>query len=248
MKTIVQFSPSGTRLRAAALAAIAALATGCSTSDGSNSIDSGLGSAAKQEVASQQQAAQQQAATQPPAAAAPAGQTLTGELAASPAAAALPKPDENQDPRAYCPKTVLRAGTETYNVFPDTMKKDDPAAAQMLRFRGTITEIVRECNYAGEFLNIKVGVGGRLISGPAGETGQFTMPIRVAVTEGETVLYTKLHEVPAELPPGRPNSTFRYVDGAISIPKPTKENVIIYVGYDEQRTDPAGAQNKKKTN
>jgi len=36
--------------------------------------------------------------------------------------------------------------------------------------------------------------------------------------------------------------------GVAQLPKPTKENVIIYVGYDEQRTDPVGAQKKKKTN
>jgi hypothetical protein len=150
-----------------------------------------------------------------------------------------------QDPRAYCPKTVLRAGTETYNVFPDKVKKDDPEAPRLLRFRATITEVVRECNYAGEFLNIKVGVAGRLISGPSGETGQFSMPIRVAVTAGDTVLYTKLHDVPAELPPGRPNSTFRFVDSQVSIPKPTKENVVIYVGFDEQRIDAVDGRSKQ---
>jgi hypothetical protein len=164
-----------------------------------------------------------------------------GATAAAPAA---PAAQEVLDPRAYCPKTVLRAGTETFNLFPDKVKKDDPEAPRLLRFRATITGVVRECNYAGEILNMKVGVEGRLISGPSGETGTFTMPIRVAVTRGDEVLYTKLHDVPAEIPPGRTNNVFRFVDEQVSIPKPTSENIVIYVGYDEQRIDPPGAQAK----
>jgi predicted small secreted protein len=247
MSAIVQFSFRRTRLRAAALAGIAALTAGCTTSGGAGDVAGTLGSAAQQE------AAQTPAGTAPgqaaPGQAAPGqtgpGQTASGQAVPGQTAAAPPPADEVQDPRAYCPKTVLRAGTETYNVFPDKVKKDDPAAPRLLRFRATITEVVRECNYAGEFLNIKVGVAGRLISGPSGETGQFTMPLRVAVTAGETVLYTKLHEVPAELPPGRPNSTFRFVDSQVSIPKPTKENVVIYVGFDEQRTDAVNGNKKQ---
>ena len=239
MSSIVQFSFRRTRLRAAALAGIAALAAGCTTSGGSGDVAGTLGSAAQQEAAQSQGAAGQVATGQ-----AATGQAATG-AAAGQAVAVLPPADEVQDPRAYCPKTVLRAGTETHNVYPDKVKKDDPEAPRLLRFRATITEVVRECNYAGEFLNIKVGVAGRLIAGPSGESGQFTMPIRVAVTAGETVLYTKLHDVPAELPPGRPNSTFRFVDSQVSIPKPTKENVVIYVGFDEQRTDAVGGRSKQ---
>ena len=215
----VQFSKMQATLRAAGLAAIAALAASCNSSGSGGQIDSALGSAQTQ---------QQVAA------------------AAAPAQPAAPASSEVLDPRAYCPKTVLRAGTETYNVFPDKVKKDDPDAARKLRFRSTITSIVRECNYAGEVLNMKVGVEGRLISGPSSEAGTFTMPLRIAVTKGDEVLYTKLHDVPAEIPVGRTNGVFRFVDDQVSIPKPTTENIIIYVGYDEQRIDAPGAQAKAK--
>ncbi|MEZ5800989.1 MAG: hypothetical protein R3D29_11685 [Nitratireductor sp.] len=63
-----------------------------------------------------------------------------------------------RDLRAYCPKTVLRAGTETYDIYPAKMKKDDPEREKKLRFRATISDVVRECNSAGAMLNIKVGV------------------------------------------------------------------------------------------
>ncbi len=160
----------------------------------------------------------------------------------APAPVAEAKP-EVQDPRAYCPKTVLRAGTETFNLYPDKMKKDDPDARQKLRFRATITDVVRECNYAGNTLNIKVGVAGRLLSGPSGESGQFLMPIRIVVTQGENVLYSVLHDAPAEIPAGRTNNTFAFVDSAVSIPKPENASVLIYAGFDEQRTDSPGDKN-----
>jgi hypothetical protein len=149
--------------------------------------------------------------------------------------------DEVQDPRAYCPKAIMRAGTETFDVYPDGMKDDDPEKPKKLRFRATITDIVRECNSAGPMLKIKVGVAGRVLSGPSGEAGSFQMPVRVALTRGNEVLYSQLHDITAEVPAGRTNNTFSYVDGNIVIPKPDKENIVVYAGFDAQRVDIPGA-------
>jgi hypothetical protein len=145
----------------------------------------------------------------------------------------LPTPDKIQDPRAYCPKIVQRAGTEVFDVYPKDVKKEDEGSAAKLRWRATITEFVRECNYAGNFLNIRVGVRGRYLSGPTGESGSFEMPVRIAVTRGEDVLFSQLYKLPATLSPGQGSGTFSHVENSISIPKPTSENIIIYVGFDE---------------
>jgi hypothetical protein len=163
-------------------------------------------------------------------------------------AAGLPQADPVQDLRAYCPKTVMRAGTEKLDLYPPQPKKKnaEPPAPAELRFRATITEVARECNQAGEFLNMKVGIAGRVISGPAGETGTVLLPVRVAVTQGETVLYSQLHDIGAEILPGRTSANFSFVDAAISFPKPTAENIIVQVGFDEQRTDAPGDKQAKK--
>lgn len=145
----------------------------------------------------------------------------------------LPAADEIQDPRAFCPKTIIREGTETFNIYAKGVKAEDEAASKDIRYRASISETVRECNSAGPFLNIKVGVKGRYLSGPKGETGVFTMPIRVAVVRGEDVLYSQLHQIPAEILPGRVNGAFAYVDKNISIPMPENPNVQIFVGFDE---------------
>ncbi|MEC9343571.1 MAG: hypothetical protein VYD64_06965 [Pseudomonadota bacterium] len=147
------------------------------------------------------------------------------------------KVDEFEDIRGYCPKTVMRAGTQTYDVFPENMKRDDPQAERKMRFRATITEVVRECNYEGEQLAMRVGVAGRLVSGPAGETGAFTVPVRIAVTEGGELVYSQLHDVPVQIPAGRANAPFTFVDNAVVIARPARENVIVYAGFDELRVD-----------
>lgn len=143
-----------------------------------------------------------------------------------------PAVDQIQDPRAYCPKTVLRAGTETFNIFPDGVKEEDAGSSQELSFRASITEHVRECNSAGQFLNINVGVRGRYLSGPKGVNGAFILPLRVAVVRGDEVLYSELHQISAEILPGRSNGAFSYVDKNIAILKPESSNVQIFVGFD----------------
>jgi len=89
-----------------------------------------------------------------------AGQQQSGQQTAG-----MPE-DEIQDPRMYCPNITLRAGTETHDVYPDGVKKEDEGAASKLRYRATITETVRDCASANGFTNIEVGVAGRFLSGP----------------------------------------------------------------------------------
>lgn len=141
--------------------------------------------------------------------------------------------EETQDLRAYCPKTVLRAGTETFRIYKRGVKKGDENARTSVRYQGSITEVVRECNYSGNTLNVRVGVAGRVINGPSGETGTFNMPLRVAVTLGEEVLYSQLHQVVGTIEPGKTNGYFKFVDGNILIDKPKSKNIIIYAGFDE---------------
>jgi hypothetical protein len=53
--------------------------------------------------------------------------------------AGLPQADPVQDLRAYCPKTVMRAGTEKLDLYPPQPKKKnaEPPAPSQLRFRAT---------------------------------------------------------------------------------------------------------------
>ena len=140
--------------------------------------------------------------------------------------------DLANDPRAFCPKTVIRAGTETIRTFENGVKKTDPGALNSLRFQGTINKVDRECNYSPANLNIRVGIAGRVINGPTGATGTFEMPVRVAVVRGTEPVYSKLHRIPVTLA-GSNSENFSFIDSEINLPIPEKPNLLIYVGYDE---------------
>ena len=136
--------------------------------------------------------------------------------------------------RAFCPKTVIRAGTETFRTFEPGVNKDDPGALNSLRFQATVTEVARECNYSPNQLNIRVGVKGRVINGPTGATGSINTPIRIAVADtANQVLYSQLHQVPVTIPEGGSNARFSFVDGNIFLPVPERNNLVVYVGFDE---------------
>ncbi|MEM9329865.1 MAG: hypothetical protein AAGA53_00980 [Pseudomonadota bacterium] len=142
--------------------------------------------------------------------------------------------DQSNNLRAFCPKTVIRAGTETYRTFADGIKKTDPGALNSLEFQSTITSTTRECNYTAENLNIRVGVRGRVINGPTGATGTITVPVRIAVASvAQEVLFSQLYQVPVTIPEGGANASFRFVESEIYLPVPERPNLTIFVGFDE---------------
>ena len=145
------------------------------------------------------------------------------------------KPDNNTgNLRAFCPRTIIRGGTETHRTFEGGVKKDDPGALNSLAFQSTITEVARECNYSPSNLNMKVGIKGRVINGPTGLTGTINVPVRVAIaTTANDVVYSQLHQVPVTIPEGGSNAFFSYVDNQINIPVPDKPNLVVFVGFDE---------------
>ena len=130
----------------------------------------------------------------------------------------------------YCPAVRIRAGTETYRVFPKGVDKSD---TDNVRYQATITKVARECAYVGQNLTIKVGARGRVITGPGGESGDITMPIRVAVTEGSDTIYSKLYRPVETIATGSTNTQFSFVDQDVVIPAPTATNIRVFIGFDE---------------
>lgn len=138
--------------------------------------------------------------------------------------------DQSRNLRGFCPRTVIRTGTETYREFDPPLEN----GSKPVNFQSTINQVARECNYSGSNLNIRVGVRGTAINGPTGKTGDFIVPIRVAVVDAaKEVKYSVLHQVPVTIPSNKANASFSYVDSNINLPAPDKPNLIVYVGFDE---------------
>ena len=130
----------------------------------------------------------------------------------------------------YCPAVRIREGTNVFRVFPKGADRND---VSRIRYQATIATTARECFYVGDQLKMRVGIRGRVINGPTGETGAFAMPIRVAVTEGKSTVYSRLHKPQAKIADGTSNALFSYVDEEVVIDAPKRTNIKVYVGFDE---------------
>lgn len=130
----------------------------------------------------------------------------------------------------YCPRSTVHEGTGSYKVFKRKASRENNEG---LRFQATILKIARDCTYEAGQLQMTVGLAGRIINGPSGETGTIKMPIRIAVRVGSELVYSKLHKVDGTIAKGANHGQFTFVDKAVSFPAPTKPNAQVVVGFDE---------------
>ena len=135
---------------------------------------------------------------------------------------------------AVCPEVQVRDGTQMLAVF-EKGKEGDYGA---VRFQGTIRKFARECRTdASGTTTIKVGVAGRLLTGPNGATGATTLPVRVVmVRNGDEVLYSKLYPLKVSIAPGTAAADWDFVAPDLVVTGDKSQgNFIIYVGFDESK-------------
>jgi hypothetical protein len=152
-----------------------------------------------------------------------------------------------------CPNVDVRrgAGTITINSNPR-----DPSAMQ-LRYQVSIGQMARECAKVGNMLNIKVGMQGRVVLGPAGTPGTIEVPVRYALVEEgpqPKTIYSKLYRVPVSIAEGQSSVAFTHIEEEMSVPMPSSDvfdRYVVYVGYDPlgaaQERQPAKKRAPKKS-
>jgi hypothetical protein len=163
----------------------------------------------------------------------------TGGEGASAAAAAI---DTDYD----CPEVKIRTGAATL-IVGSKPGEGEPSALDV-RYQGSIVRTARECRVDGNNLTMKVGVEGRIITGPAGGPGSIDVPIRIAVVQegvAPKVVTSKFGRETVTLAGGDGRATFTHIDPDISFPLPTPitdiSRYVVYVGF-----DPQGAAPEKK--
>ncbi|WP_181705895.1 hypothetical protein [Chthonobacter rhizosphaerae] len=134
-------------------------------------------------------------------------------------------------PVEVCPQVQVRDGTQVMPVY-ERGKQDDPSA---LRFQATVSKFSRDCRTSEVGTAVRVGVAGRLLAGPSGATGQVNLPVRVVlVRNGDEVLYSELHVIPAEIAPGTAATNWsKIVENVVVPPDAGQSRYVIYVGFDE---------------
>ncbi len=137
--------------------------------------------------------------------------------------------------RAFCPNVELREGTAFFTKYEKGGAPTDTTEADKTKVvhQASLGEVTRACSYGGDTLTINVAAAGRLVPGPKAVAGTVTLPIRVAVTSGDAVLYSQLTQFPVAVDPASGAATFVFNDPNVNLPKPTDRSYRVFVGFDE---------------
>jgi hypothetical protein len=133
--------------------------------------------------------------------------------------------------QTYCPPVQIRGGAETYIIY----ERGHDAEPSFVQHQAAISKTARECTPTLEGLSVKLGIAGRVVSGPKGGPANLTMPVRIVVSrQTGGVLYSELYKVPAAIVPPNLAGEFSQVFQAIAVSiGPDDRDLIIYVGFDE---------------
>ncbi len=80
-----------------------------------------------------------------------------------------------------CPSISVRTGAATL-MIGSKPGEGEPSALD-LRYQATIIRTARECQVNSGIMTMKVGIEGRVITGPAGGPGTINVPLRIAVVQ-----------------------------------------------------------------
>jgi hypothetical protein len=179
--------------------------------------------------------------TPPPAAAGASGTAV---------ASSEPAPNAADTP---CPDITVRHGAATLTI--GKTQKDGDVAAMDLRYQGTIVNLARDCvPHPNRTMTMKVGIEGRIITGPAGGPGNVDVPLRIAVVEegpSPKVVLSKLVMIPVTVTSDN-SVSFTHIDNDINFPMPPSMSAlaryVVYVGFDPTATQhrPRPAPRRKR--
>lgn len=151
--------------------------------------------------------------------------------------AAAPAPD------VECPEVTVRAGAATLSISSKP-KEGEPAALD-LRYQGTIVRTARECVVNSGMMIMKVGIEGRVITGPSGGPGPVQVPLRIAVVQegvNPVTVFSRFAPLQVEVTANVDRVTFTHVDPAVTFPLPQRladiDSYVVYVGFDSIAAEP----------
>ena len=145
-----------------------------------------------------------------------------------------------------CPEMRVRTGASTLMVGSKP-GEGEPAALDV-RYQGTIVRMARECNVHAGMMTMKIGIEGRVITGPAGGPGTVDVPLRIAVVqEGLTPkpIVSKFGREQVTIANAIDRVTFTHIESDVTFPLPQPlgliDSYVVYVGF-----DPLGAKPEPK--
>ncbi len=145
-----------------------------------------------------------------------------------------------------CPDIEIRSGASAL-MISNTPREGEPGPLDV-RYQGSFVRLARECHLNAGLFTIKVGIEGRVVTGPAGAPGTVNVPLRIAVVEDglqQKTVVSRFATVPVTVNNAVDNVVFTHIDSDVAFPAPNPlskvDSYVIYVGF-----DPLGAQEQKK--
>jgi hypothetical protein len=143
-----------------------------------------------------------------------------------------------------CPSVDVRTGAATLIIGSKPGAEGEPAALDV-RYQGTIIRTARECKVNAGVMTIKVGIEGRIITGPAGGPGTVDVPIRIAVVQegvNPKTIVSKFARETVTVTAAIDRVVFTHVEPDITFPLPARladiDAYVIYVGFDAMTPAP----------
>jgi hypothetical protein len=145
-----------------------------------------------------------------------------------------------------CPDVKIRNGAATLLI--GSKPGDQEPAAMDVRYQGSIIKMARECHVNAGIMTMKVGIEGRVITGPAGGPGVVDVPLRVAIVQegvSPKTITSKFGREQVTISNAVDRVTFAHIESDIVFPMPQPASnidaYVVYVGF-----DPLGAPQPKK--
>ena len=145
-----------------------------------------------------------------------------------------------------CPEVQVRPGAATL-MIGSKPGAGEPAALDV-SYQGSILRTARECHVSAGIMAMKVGIEGRVITGPAGIPGTVDVPLRVAIVQegvNPKTVASRFGREAAIFNNTIDRVTFSHVESDIAFPLPQPlgliDTYVVYVGF-----DPIAAQPVKK--
>ncbi|QUS42237.1 hypothetical protein RPMA_03280 [Tardiphaga alba] len=146
-----------------------------------------------------------------------------------------------------CPSVSIRPGASTFAMGA----QGKPAVGNDLAYQATITRTARSCDLVNGQVNVKLGVQGRIIVGPAGAPETVQVPLRIAVVQegvNPKTVATKVFTTTVSLN-GQGNVEYSLVGEDFGYPAPTpdaNDSYVFYIGFDPQALKPQAPVRKRR--
>jgi hypothetical protein len=119
------------------------------------------------------------------------------------------------------------------------------AQSSQVTYQASITGSARECFFEAGQLRLRVGVEGRVLLGPGGRPGAFSVPLRIVVKRRAEVVTQRFNRLNVNIPAGETQGEFAFVEENITVPTSDvdpADEFDVYIGL-----DPTGQQAQRQT-